>query len=63
MFEEPIVESPCINVCQMNEATGYCHGCYRSIEEIQGWWDFSFEQKSDVIKATRTRQEVIFETK
>jgi predicted Fe-S protein YdhL (DUF1289 family) len=60
MFEEPVVESPCINVCQMNESTGFCHGCYRSIEEIQGWWDLNFEQKSDVIKQTWARQEALF---
>jgi uncharacterized protein len=54
MFEEPVVESPCIN------ATGFCHGCYRSIEEIQGWWDLNFEQKSDVIKQTWARQEALF---
>jgi uncharacterized protein len=60
MFEEPVVESPCINVCQINEATGFCHGCYRSIEEIQGWWDLNFEQKSDVIKQTWARQEALF---
>jgi uncharacterized protein len=60
MFEEPVVESPCINVCQMNESTGFCYGCYRSIEEIQGWWDLNFEQKSDVIKQTWARQEALF---
>jgi uncharacterized protein len=63
MFEEPVVESPCINVCQMNEATGFCHGCYRTIEEIQDWWDLNFEQKSDVIKLTWARQEALFESK
>jgi predicted Fe-S protein YdhL (DUF1289 family) len=35
MFEEPVVESSCINVCSMNAVTGYCHGCYRTIEEFK----------------------------
>lgn len=61
MFEEPVVESPCINVCSIDATTGYCHGCYRSIEEIQSWWDFSFEQKSEVIKKTWARQEAAFD--
>jgi predicted Fe-S protein YdhL (DUF1289 family) len=60
MFEEPVVESPCINVCSMNDKTGYCHGCYRTIEEIQAWWDLTFEQKTDVIKKTWARQEAAF---
>ena len=31
------------------------------IEEIQGWWDFTFEQKSEVIKKTWARQEALFD--
>jgi uncharacterized protein len=61
MFEEPTVESPCINVCSMDATTGFCQGCYRTIEEIQGWWDLNFEQKSEVIKKTWAREEVAFE--
>jgi uncharacterized protein len=61
MFEELTVESPCINVCQMDEKSGLCIGCYRNIEEIQGWWDMTFEQKSDVIKKTWAREESVFD--
>ena len=61
MFVELVVESPCINVCSMNGATGYCNGCYRTIEEIQDWWDYTFEQKADVLKKTRARQEAAFD--
>ncbi len=35
MSAEQEIESPCIGVCSMNETTGFCHGCYRTIEEIQ----------------------------
>ena len=31
------VASPCINVCQMDAATGWCAGCLRSIDEIAAW--------------------------
>ena len=55
------IESPCIGVCAMDEATGFCQGCYRTIDEIQGWWDLNFEQKSEVIKKTWAREEVAFE--
>jgi predicted Fe-S protein YdhL (DUF1289 family) len=33
----PGVASPCINVCQMNEATGWCEGCHRTLDEIAFW--------------------------
>ncbi len=55
------IQSPCIGVCSMNDSTGFCLGCYRTIEEIQGWWDFSFEKKSDVINKTLVRQEAAFD--
>jgi predicted Fe-S protein YdhL (DUF1289 family) len=31
------VPSPCITVCQVDDATGCCIGCYRSIDEIREW--------------------------
>ncbi len=31
------VQSPCNRVCRMNERTGWCEGCARSIEEIMFW--------------------------
>ena len=35
--ESPGVASPCINVCRMNEASGLCEGCLRSLDEIAFW--------------------------
>lgn len=29
--------SPCINLCRMDEASGLCLGCLRSIPEIIAW--------------------------
>jgi len=31
------VPSPCINICRMNEATGLCEGCLRTLDEIACW--------------------------
>ncbi|WP_232834610.1 YbaK/EbsC family protein [Rhodoferax ferrireducens] len=31
------VPSPCISVCRMNELTGLCEGCYRTLDEIRLW--------------------------
>ncbi len=28
---------PCIDVCQMDPATGWCRGCLRTIDEIVAW--------------------------
>ena len=31
------VESPCISVCQLDEASGLCRGCWRTRDEIAAW--------------------------
>ena len=31
------VPSPCINVCRMDAATGWCEGCLRTLDEITVW--------------------------
>ena len=31
------VPSPCINLCRIDEATGWCEGCLRSLAEIAAW--------------------------
>ncbi|NJM43949.1 MAG: DUF1289 domain-containing protein [Brachymonas sp.] len=29
--------SPCTSVCNMDAHTGYCKGCYRTVDEIMRW--------------------------
>lgn len=31
------ITSPCINICEMDVATGWCRGCARRLDEIAGW--------------------------
>ncbi len=42
-------QSPCIQVCQMNEQIGYCAGCFRSQEEIARWLRYSDEERESVL--------------
>ena len=35
--EPASIASPCVNVCQMDAATGWCRGCGRTIPEIMNW--------------------------
>jgi len=50
------VQSPCIGVCSMDEATGFCHGCYRTIDEIKGWWDMGAEAQKKLLLTLEERQ-------
>jgi hypothetical protein len=31
------VASPCISICRMDAATGWCEGCLRTLDEIATW--------------------------
>ncbi len=37
MTQSAGVPSPCISVCAMNERTGLCDGCLRTLDEIAVW--------------------------
>ncbi len=50
------IVSPCIGVCAMNQTSGLCEGCFRSIEEIRNWWDMSAEQRAEVMAKLDERQ-------
>lgn len=33
----PGVPSPCVSICELDERSGSCKGCYRTLREIAGW--------------------------
>jgi hypothetical protein len=41
--------SPCINICQMDEASGWCRGCFRTLDEIGFWSVLDEEDKQAVL--------------
>ena len=55
------IQSPCIGVCSMDDSTGLCQGCYRTMDEIQGWWDLDNMQKQAVIDLASQREEQAFD--
>ncbi len=50
------IQTPCIGVCSMDDTTGYCHGCYRTIDEIKAWWDMSADSQKTLLSALEARQ-------
>ena len=34
---EQLICSPCISVCVVDEPTGFCKGCWRTVDEIAQW--------------------------
>ncbi|HEU5294719.1 MAG TPA: DUF1289 domain-containing protein [Burkholderiaceae bacterium] len=50
------VPSPCINVCRMDAATGWCEGCLRTIDEIAAWGSMADDDKRAVWRALDQRR-------
>ncbi|HEY5800202.1 MAG TPA: DUF1289 domain-containing protein [Burkholderiaceae bacterium] len=54
------VPSPCIDICQMNPATGLCVGCWRTIDEIVIWGSAPDATKRAIWQELRRRAEQAF---
>ncbi|MDX5364239.1 MAG: DUF1289 domain-containing protein [Pseudazoarcus pumilus] len=50
------IQSPCVRQCCIDEATGLCVGCLRTLDEICGWSGFEAGEKLRVLEAVNTRR-------
>jgi predicted Fe-S protein YdhL (DUF1289 family) len=51
-----LIASPCTKVCVMDEATGLCRGCYRTLDEIARWGTMSDGERSAVVAELPARR-------
>ncbi|SAL25397.1 dehydratase [Caballeronia peredens] len=51
------VASPCIDVCRMNPQTGFCDGCFRTIDEIAAWASSGDDDKRAVLARVESRRQ------
>ncbi len=42
------VPSPCVNICRMDEGSGLCEGCGRTLDEIALWSMLDEQEKRAV---------------
>ncbi|MBY4630583.1 Fe-S oxidoreductase [Rhizobium sp. H4] len=43
------MQTPCIHVCSMVSATGFCAGCGRTLEEIGGWMTYTDAERGGIM--------------
>jgi predicted Fe-S protein YdhL (DUF1289 family) len=43
------MESPCINICTIDEARGFCTGCGRTRAEIARWTSFTEAERRRIM--------------
>lgn len=49
------IPSPCRQVCVRDE-NDICIGCFRSVDEIRGWWKFPDDEKQRVLDRAAQRR-------
>jgi len=52
----PAVPSPCIGICRMHEATGWCEGCLRTLAEIAAWGQLADPAKRQLLQQLPARR-------
>jgi predicted Fe-S protein YdhL (DUF1289 family) len=64
---KPVIEkllgrpaSPCISICEMNAQTGWCVGCFRTLDEIAIWGSAPDAQLRAILAQLPDRQSQSF---
>jgi len=52
---KPEVETPCVNICRMDDQNHYCIGCWRTLDEIQRWTTMSDTERAAVMAQLDSR--------
>ena len=60
-FTPTPVRSPCVKVCEMDEAVGLCKGCCRTQDERDWWVAYTDEQQREVLRRCEQRREALHE--
>lgn len=49
------IESPCVKLCVMDQGTGLCRGCFRSLDEIAAWGSLAPEARRRIMAELPSR--------
>ena len=49
--------SPCVQLCKIDPATGWCLGCARTLDEIAGWTMLEDRAREAVMAALPERRQ------
>lgn len=54
--DEHPLPSPCVSVCELDAVTGFCKGCWRTVDEIGRWSALDNPGKIAVLERLRERR-------
>ena len=50
------METPCVKICTMEEDTGWCAGCWRTLDEIMDWTSLSAGERRRIMASLDARR-------
>ena len=53
----PGVASPCVSLCRMDARTGWCEGCWRTLDEIAAWGAAEDAERLAILGRVQARRE------
>ncbi len=56
--DSDVVDSPCVNLCRLDERSGLCCGCLRTLDEITAWGSASVARKRAILDEVRRRARI-----
>jgi predicted Fe-S protein YdhL (DUF1289 family) len=57
MLDRRPFPSPCVSICVMDPATGWCEGCFRTLPEIAAWGGLSSAERCAVLALLPARRQ------
>jgi predicted Fe-S protein YdhL (DUF1289 family) len=50
-----MIESPCVEICEIDTKSGFCMGCKRTGFEIFNWINLNDEEKKQILLKLKNR--------
>jgi predicted Fe-S protein YdhL (DUF1289 family) len=57
------LETPCIDICEIDIRSGLCLGCARTLDEIARWGEMTAEERRAIMTALPARRKRIASAK
>jgi hypothetical protein len=58
LAHNPVMESPCVNICTVDRDSRLCTGCGRSLDEIGQWFRLSSQERRRIMAELPARMEM-----
>lgn len=51
------VASPCVSLCRIDARSGWCEGCWRTLDEIAAWGSAKDAERLAILERLQARRE------